>query len=231
MSLLREDDPSEEEMQAWFRPTQTKIKYPPGLQLDPAMLTFDILRTSHLTSPTRLSTEVIINLAENGVPHDPFVRLLKDSIRDIVTGLTTWDGPDAMFNLWINVERAGGVLTGRRAREAIGEARVRGYSNRSPDDVELEEDVDEDGFELEVPSDKTNLHRSVAWWADHISGCPSALEETVMVLLDAGFTPQNSPILREKLQKVVDSKIENRMTKYRFDLGQSCLAFAVPGDQ
>jgi RNA-dependent RNA polymerase len=230
MLLLRErdvlqDDPSfhNEEMRAWVRSSQTKIRYPEGLALDPAMLTFDILRTSHMTSPSRISSEVIINLAENGVPHNVFVELLQTSIREMVKGLTTWDGPDAMLTLWTNVERAGGVLMARRAREAVGEARVRGFSNRSAEEADLEEDdAEEDGFETGAP-------RSIPWWPDQISGCPSTLEETVMTLLDSGFHVKSCPVLRDKLKYVVTKKIENKTGKIRLELEQSCVAFAVPG--
>ncbi|CAA7271027.1 unnamed protein product [Cyclocybe aegerita] len=93
MSIFRDEiSLSDSAMRGWFRPSQTKIRYPPGLQLDPAMLTFDLLRTSHMRSPSRLSTETIINLAENGVPHSRFVDLLKATLREMVKGLTTWDG-------------------------------------------------------------------------------------------------------------------------------------------
>jgi len=226
MLLLRDDIPfCDEEMRAWVRPSQTKIQYPEGLPLDPAMLTFDILRTSHMSSPSRISSEVIINLAENGVKHEVFEELLRTTIREMVKGLTTWDGHDAMFNLWTNVERAGGVLMARRAREAVGEARVRGYSNRSPEEAELEEDdAEEDGLEAGA------LPRSTPWWPDQISGCPSTLEDTVMALLDSGFHVKSCPILRDKLKHVVTKKIENRTANIRLDLEQSCIAFAVPGN-
>ena len=224
MSLLRNDglDP-ENKVQAWFRPSQRKIKYANIPDLDPAKLTFDIIRLSRMRTPAQLSAEVIINLAENRVPSGIFVHLLEDSIRATIKDLTTWEGPDAMFKLWVNVERAGGVLAARRARESICEARVRGYTNKSPDELDLEHDGDdEDDEKLMGP-------RSVAWWTDYVSGCPSSLEETVMVLLDSGFTPQESPILREKLQKIVLSKIENRLQKIRLNVEESCVAFAVPG--
>ncbi|CAA7271026.1 unnamed protein product [Cyclocybe aegerita] len=61
-----------------------------------------------------------------------------------------------------------------------------------------------------------------------ISGCPSTLEETAIVLLDAGFTPQECPVLREKIKKVVTTKVENRTHNLKFDLEYSCTAFAVP---
>src|SRR6266545_6560961 len=121
MSLLR-DDGLHLENKVWFRPSQRKIKYANIPDPDPAKLTFDILRLSHLRTPAQLSTEVIINLAENCVPPDIFVRLLVDSIRTTIKGLTTWESPDAMFKLWVNVERAGGVLAAQRAQETISEA-------------------------------------------------------------------------------------------------------------
>lgn len=224
MFLMADDEKSQDDThRAWVRPSQTKIRYPKELALDPAMLTFDILRTSRLTTPSKISSEIIVNLAENGVPHKVFVDLLKTTIREIVEGLTTWKGPDAMYQLWLNVERAGGVITARRAREAVGEARARGYSSRSTEDVELEDnDEDDDEASDAVP-------RSVAWWADQISGSPSSLFDTVMTLLDSGFQPQMCPVLREKLKMVVTNKIESRTQNPRFEVLESCIAFAVSG--
>ncbi|KAF8163532.1 RNA dependent RNA polymerase-domain-containing protein [Crassisporium funariophilum] len=227
MSLLRDDGNFEDgEMRVWFRPSQRKIKYPPGQPLDPAMLTFDILRTARMTTPVRISAEIIINLAENGVPHHVFTDLFKTSIRQMVAGFTTWDGPDAMYNLWINVERAEGVLSARRAREAVGEARFRGYSNFSPEDLDPEdEEADEDGLNY---FDSAAAQRSTAWWPDQISGCPSSIAETCMTLIDSGFQPQDTPVLREKLKLVVNKKIENWTRKLRLTVEQSLNAFVVP---
>jgi len=221
------DDPEEEAgAKFWVRPSQTKIKYSGGIPLDPAMLTIDLLRTPYMRSPVRLSTDIILNLAENGVPHKEFVHLLQASIQELVKGLTTWEGPDAMLNLWINVERSGAVLRARKARAAGGEARVRGFSERSPEEVELEEeDNDEEG----ISADGQSVPKSLAWWDDEISGCPSSLEETVMVLITSGFNPQKSPVLRDKLKQIVVKKIDNRMENLRFEIDESCIAFAIPG--
>lgn len=228
MLAIRDDDiGNSEDMKVWVRDSQIKIAYPEGIPLGKAHLTIDLLRTSHLSTPSRISSEIIINLAENGVKTSVFVNLLKTSINEVIHGLTTWEGHDAMFNLWCAVERTGGVLAGRRAREAVGEARVRGYRNRSADEEDLDEDEgDEEG---DSPLGNSPAQRSVAWWADQVSGCPSTLEDTVLVLLDSGFTPQTSPVLREKLKQVVAKTIKNRMRKLRFDLPQSCTAFAIPG--
>ncbi|KAF9478503.1 hypothetical protein BDN70DRAFT_44221 [Pholiota conissans] len=224
MILFADDERSTKDdvHRIWPHTSQIKIRYPQELLRDPAMLTIDVLRTSRMTTPSKISAEIIINLAENGVPHKVFVDLLKETIQEIVDGLTNWEGPDAMTKLWTNVERAGGVLSARRAREAVGEARARGYSNKSPEDIELE-DNDEDG------EDSVDVApRSVAWWADEISGCPSSLFDTAMSLVDSGFIPQQCPVLRQKLRMITANKVEARTQNIRFEVLQSCIAFAVP---
>jgi len=209
-----------------IRPSQIKIRYPLGHgQQDPAFRTIELLRTSFMRTPGRLSAETIINLAENCVPSSVFVHLLKSQVREVVEGLTTWEGPDAMYKLWTNVERAGAVLFSRRAREAAGEGRIRGFGDRNREGNEGDDDDADD----EVAFDKDLGERSTAWWADQISGCPSTLEETVMVLLDSGFTPQDSPILRDKLKNVVISKINSTTSNYRYNVLRSATAFVIPG--
>lgn len=74
-----------------------------------------------------------------------------------------------MFDLWISVARAGGVMAQRSARAGL--SRVKGYAEKSdPNELDEDEDVLEP-----VPVEE----RSTAWWGDEISGCPSSLEETV----------------------------------------------------
>ncbi|KAF9465114.1 RNA dependent RNA polymerase-domain-containing protein [Collybia nuda] len=224
MLIQRMDTCLQEDPVVYLRPSQIKINYPSERLADPAHLIIEVLRTSYMRSPARVSPETIINLAENGVPDRIFRNLLKQSITNIIEGLTTWEGPDAMFNLYVNVERAGGVFHARRAREAAGEARARGLGDRSVEEAD-DEDEDEEGLK---EFDRATDERSIAWWVDQISGCPSSLEETVMVLLDAGFTPQTSPVLREKLKKVVTTRVKNNSQKFRFDVLCSAIAFVVP---
>ena len=209
-----------------IRPSQIKIRYPPDRERDPAFRTIELLRTSFMRTPGRLSAETIINLAENRVPPSVFVDLLKFQVREVVEGLTTWEGPDAMYKLWTNVERAGAVLFSRRAREVAGEGRIRGFGDHT---TESDDGGDDDDDDDEVVFDKDLGERSTAWWADQISGCPSTLEETVMVLLDSGFTPQDSPVLRDKLKNVVISKINSATSNYRYNVLQSATAFVIPG--
>lgn len=229
MDELRLKENQSEEHHVSVRPSQTKIRYPVGMPHDPAMLTIDLLRISRLTTPSSISADIIINLAENGVPPIEFVNLFKSFVREIFHGLTTWEGPNAMYNLWVNVERAENVLAARRTREAAGEARARGYTNRSPEDAEPDHNDNDDDNDSSDNSGGNSVPKSVSWWPDHISGCPSSLAETVMVLLDSGFRPQECPMLRDKLKRLLSTKIESKLQKIRFEVAQSCLAFAVPG--
>jgi RNA-dependent RNA polymerase len=193
-----------------------------GVLPDPAHRVIDILRSSHVRTPCRLSVETIINLSENGVPKKVFLDLLHQGLEELVEPLLEWDGPDAMRNLWGKVCRIGGVMSARRAREEPGLARVKGYSHSENG---REEDNSED--EDEIPD--TTEEKSSAWWRDEISGCPSSLEETVMCLIDSGFTPQNCHILRRKLEWVIKGHVRNFIKAYRINVPMSASAFLIPG--
>ncbi|KAF9569288.1 hypothetical protein CPC08DRAFT_701791 [Agrocybe pediades] len=200
-------------------PSQRKIKFAPGVPLDPAHRVIDVLRASHVKAPCRLSVETIMCLAEGGVKRHVFLDLLKQGLDELVQPLLEWEGPDAMRALWSNVRRLGGVMAARRAREEAGLARVKGYADRN-DEVELEDD---EGLPLDVSE-----QRSVAWWTDEVSGCPSSLEETIMRLLDCGFTPQGCPVLRDKMNKFIKARIQNYIKTYRIDVPMSASAFLIP---
>ncbi|KAJ6628702.1 RNA dependent RNA polymerase-domain-containing protein [Mycena sp. CBHHK59/15] len=203
----------------WLRPSQIKVKHTNCR--DPTLRTIDLLRTSHAKTQCRLSVETIINLAENGVPASEFIKLVEVALANLVTPLITWEGQDAMELLWCAVARSGGVMTSRLARKETVLARLKGYMER--DNAELE-DEDEEGTN-EQPT-------STAWWVDNVSGCPSSLEETVMYLLDAGFTPQGCSVLRSKLEKIVKGCVDRSIDSYRIDLpiGMSGMAFLVPDE-
>ncbi|EPQ58296.1 hypothetical protein GLOTRDRAFT_36051 [Gloeophyllum trabeum ATCC 11539] len=214
-----DDDP---EPKAWIRPSQVKIKYTEEQMSDPALRTLDVLRASHMKTPGRLSAEIIINLSHNGVRPKVFIELMAAGLEERVRALTDWEGPDGPFNVWCAVASAGNVFNARAAREAAGEARVNGY--RDKDDDDADDDDDEELIDIEVAVNG----RSSAWWADHISGCPSSLEETCMVLIDAGFTPDTCWVLQAKLREVIKSKIKTYVSKYNFEVFMSCTAFIVP---
>lgn len=219
--LLVENTDTTESPSVILTPSQMKIQYPTHLDPDPAHLIIDLLRSSHSKAPCRLSVETIINLAENGVPKSAFLELLRQGLIELVEPLLDWESPMAMRKLWCNVRKLGGIMAARRAREDAGLARVKGYSEWEAEEVEAD---DEDGFK-QLDSVKQG---SSAWWNDEISGCPSSLEETVMYLIDAGFTPQTCPVLRSKLEKIVKSSVKNYIKAYRIDVPMSASAFLVP---
>ncbi|KAK7060569.1 hypothetical protein VNI00_001335 [Paramarasmius palmivorus] len=215
--LLQHPTDRSDTPQAWLRPSQSKIKYS-NIGDDDCRLIIDVLRSCHSRSNCVLGAETIINMAENGVPGKEFKKLLDAGFDRLYSSLTTWEGEDAMYDLWVTTMRVGGVRAARAARAHAGLARVKGYSERDAQDVE-----DEDGL-----LDENDEESSVAWWCDEISQQPSSLEETVMRLLDAGFTPDSCPILLEKLSKIIETSILNHGTKYRIEVPMSCMTFIQP---
>ncbi|KAF8189916.1 RNA dependent RNA polymerase-domain-containing protein [Mycena galopus ATCC 62051] len=226
MLLLWPESTKEATPKVAFRnPSQIKIRYSEEAKAHPANATMDILRFSRTTCPARISPEVIINLEHNGVPAQVFVRMQEAYIAQGVDELLFWakepgrDTPEAMRRLWMAVEKSEGVYFARRMREAAGEARIRGFGDHSNDFAPEDE---------EEEFDNTINQRSTAWWPDYVSGCPSSLAETCMALIDSGFVPQSSPVLREKLKQIVLTKIRYRSTHFRYEVVQSASAFVVP---
>jgi len=168
----------------------------------------------------RLSHEILVNLAENGVKPSVFSRLIQNNLVEIVDKFMKWDDT---IDLWRTVARHGGVLFQRRTRECGGEARSRGYEKYETADDAEEEDDDEDGLRQ-----MQDMEKSTAWWRDEISGCPSTLEETVMVLLDSGFTPAGCPVLQGKLKPIVRSRLLSS-SNCKPQVNMSCTAFIIPG--
>jgi hypothetical protein len=124
--------------------------------------------------------------------------------------------------LWQQVARTGGVIAARRAREAGGEARAKGYGEVVHEELAVE---DEDDLQL----GSGLREHSTAWWSDPVSGCPSTIEETIIGLLDSGFTPENCAVLRDKLKQVVKIRINAYVNRFKIEVPMSCTAFVVPG--
>lgn len=215
-------DDKSEEPQVWLRPSQQKIIYPKSAT-DTAYYVAEILRYSKPKHSSRLSAEVIINLAENDVPLAVFANLLKDDLERIYNCLADWDSEKAMIKLHGNVGRLGSVMAARLARELRGESRVRGFSSREEEDEEEELD---DVLAYDIAINDT----STAWWEDEISGCPSSLEEFVLVLLKSGFRPDSCPVLALKLNEVLKKCLKSQIDRYRIPVAKSCEAFIIPGE-
>jgi RNA-dependent RNA polymerase len=173
-----------------------------------------------MQSSVKISREIIINLSENGVSTSIFTELLEQSVKDTTLSLLSWDGPDAMAQLWATVFIEGNVMSGRLARKSSWTAKASGI--RSYIDQDDANDDDE-------PNDDDSLLHSIAWWGDEISGCPSSLEETVLAFLDTGFHPSTNSILAARLHEVAKTAVKSSISKSRVRIPMSCRALIVPG--
>ncbi|EIN08814.1 hypothetical protein PUNSTDRAFT_44349 [Punctularia strigosozonata HHB-11173 SS5] len=209
--------------QAWLRPSQVKIKYTEAQLENPSRRSLDILRLGHLRTPSRASTEVLIVWSDNGVPATAITAHLQRMLQELTNTLTDFDRPNAMRNLWYQIAKARSVLSQRRARYAAGEARALGLGSYDY----VEEDDGDDGGDGDF--DPAFHEQSAAWWPDEISGSPSTLEETVMALLDSGFTPACG-VLASKLDNVIRSILMNfvKPPRFKIELPMSCTAFITP---
>ncbi|KAJ7054338.1 RNA dependent RNA polymerase-domain-containing protein [Mycena amicta] len=191
---------------AFRNPSQVKIVYNQAAQENIANATVDLLRFSRTKTPAHV-----------------FVRLQESHLALGVEDMLLWakgparDGFGHMQDLYRAVEKSENVYSARRFREVGGEARIHGFEQYGET-----EDMEDDSFEDIIHA------KSAAWWPDYISGSPSSLAETVMALLDSGFTPQSLPVLRDKLKQIVRSKIIYRTQTFNFDIQQSAGAFVVP---
>ncbi|KIK68052.1 hypothetical protein GYMLUDRAFT_216523 [Collybiopsis luxurians FD-317 M1] len=215
--LLQHPDDDHLEPRVWIRNSMNKIKYL-NLNSDRALCVVDVLRASHPRFTCKLSSETIIILAENGVPKKVFFSLLDKTLDSLVTSLTTWETRHDMEELWLTLSRLGGVFSARSARQKSGMARVQGYS-----ELDAHDDDDDDGLD-----DGGDEERSTAWWDDEVSGQPSSLEETVMGLIDGSFKPQECPVMRDKLKKILISQITNHVANFRIEVPMSFTAFILP---
>jgi RNA-dependent RNA polymerase len=194
----------------WIRRSQMKVQLP-FLGKDSAHVIFDLVaQSNNITVPSRLNKQLTINLAENGVDAQVFEELLRDGLTDIYDSLTQWDGPGAMPLLWSNVNNLGGVSRTRLQKVARGLARVIGLAKRFDMDREDAEDEDDEDDE-EVEAEVRTLH------------------QTVLDLVQAGFSPQKSPFLHEKMRTVLELAMKKFLKKYHIEVPQSAEAFIVPG--
>lgn len=179
----------------WIRDSMNKIKYAafdtPGRDLDPAMLTLDIVRTARVT-PAKSSAETIVNMGCNGVPSSVFIDLMKTAMKDLVTSLTTWDSEQDLVNLCATVERLSGRVARNQARLIGGEARARGLGRAGFG----ERDVDDPDPEDEEPSEVDP------------GGAPVIWEQQVIDLLQATFQPKSCGKLTSLLERVVTQAVK-----------------------
>jgi RNA-dependent RNA polymerase len=199
------------------------LQYPKAAPVPVHRRIIDVLRCSRMTDGSKISSEVIINLAENRVPWEVFKSLITTNFQALLDDWLCFDRPDFAVHLRSFVMRNSNVLGARQARLLAGEARARGLKWHYKT-VEVAEDE-------EAAEDDDDHAHSSAWWPDPISRLPSSLEETVIEFLDAGFTPANCPVLRKKLLECIKSSLHRCINppRYSIPVPMSCFGFFMPG--
>ena len=200
----------------WIRDSQYKIKLGPPVGWDRSHRIFDLVRLQRLTVPSSLYMQTIMNMSYNGVEDKVFSKLLEDGLRREIDPLITWTGQHASARLAKAVENAGGLMGTRLGRLVGSEARVYNYirDEDKQDDPDLSDDEGEN---------KKLIERHV------LSGFPISLHESTRELLQAGFHPLTSSIVREKMKNIVKVVMDQYMEQYHITVPQSVEAFIVPG--
>ncbi|TDL26400.1 hypothetical protein BD410DRAFT_763609 [Rickenella mellea] len=200
----------------WIRASQNKINLPPNKPLDRSHRIFDLVRLTRLTTPSYLYAQTIMNMSHNGVEDSVFKKLFEDRLREEIEPLTNWNTPDEHKLLVKAVADAGKIVGSRMRREAGFSARALGYIRDDDNGSDEEPDVDEGEYNRGLVDRNPE------------SGCPSTLHESIIEMLEAGFTPKQSPFLRDKIKWVVKSIIDSHVGKFHIPIAQSVEAFVVP---
>lgn len=73
----------------WIRESQRKIILE---TFTPAQLVFEVVRVAHASYPVRISSDIIVNLAENGVDHKVLCDLAVSGLEDDISKFQIDDG-------------------------------------------------------------------------------------------------------------------------------------------
>ena len=111
------------ELAVYLRPSQMKIKRALVPNLDPAHLEISVLRPGRMTTSVKVSQDIVVCLAENGVPMAVFEERLRQQLRDVVSRfLEIWPRKSEpgqasdVVRLWAEVERTGNDVQTTRIR-------------------------------------------------------------------------------------------------------------------
>lgn len=224
-----------EEPKIWIRDSQIKImltKFTSDGQFDPAQLRglhpshliFDLVQPSRVSHPARLGKHTIMNLSHNGVPTDILKTLMEDSLENLITPFMQWTGPHAMELLWNAVNTSGRVSLTRLQRQAAGASRALGLSGRFGGD----EDSDSEDSEDESPASSPASTQS-STSGDVMAASQDTLAESILRMLQSGFSPLNNLKLYNDLKILVRLSIDSFIKEYRIVMDHSADAFIIPG--
>ena len=206
-----------EEPKIWIRESQNKINLDlRSPDTSRAHLIFDLVAPAHLTYPTRLNMQTIVNLSHNGVPNYVFEKLMEDGIQSDFQKLTAWEGETAMKSLLHTVAHLGGLSGIRLGRELAGLGRALGYGR--PEKVELSSEELQGNFDSPHVTGRTKFSRE-----------PTVLVEKIFEMIAAGFHPLTSRVLWEDLEQMVKNHIACYILSFHIPTPESLEAFIIPG--
>lgn len=207
-----------EEPKIWIRESQNKISLDlKSPNTSRAHFIFDLVAPAHLTYPTRLNMQTIVNLSHNGVPNHLFEKLMEDGIRSDFQRLTAWEGETAMKSLLHTVAQLGGLSGIRLGRELAGLGRALGHGK--PERAELSSE------ELQGDCDPLRVNGRTKF-----SGEPTSLVEKIFEMIAAGFHPLTSRVLWEDLEQMVKNYISSYILSFHIPTPESLEAFVIPGE-
>ncbi|KAI8374113.1 RNA dependent RNA polymerase-domain-containing protein [Radiomyces spectabilis] len=209
----------------WIEIRSSQRKFKTGtpqfdLSIDPLHYTFDLVNNSVCIHPSNLNTQLIQCLTAGGVTSSIFVDLLKDYLRQLVS-VVTEDHSIKLLRDW--VAKAGGIM---RSRWEMEDTEKSVWREQLIDSDFLGRFLDEeegDNAEMKPASMKTNDY----WKVNAYSGNPCGLHESLIRLLDAGFTLTNTHVAH-KVTQVFRDIMHSVTTKYKIEIQQSCTVTCIP---
>ena len=111
----------------------------------------------------------------------------------------------------------------RLRQEAGGSARALGLTNgwRDPWENELLGELEDEDLASES---------SLGIPTGALSGLPHNLAESILSFLAAGFSPNTTLLLKQKLDTFINTVTGEHLQKFRVAIPQSVEGFAVPGE-
>lgn len=216
MLLLHPSD-NAEEPKIWIRCSQKKINLPTPLGREHCIL--ELLCPSRVVTPSHLNTQVIMNMAHNGVPSESFSRLTDEDLSNTIRPLKDWRSPVAVAQAVYRLGRINGV---RLQRIAPGNTRALGLARDFHREDQFEDDIEEE-LRLSGAQPPGYSGRCV------FSGAPFSVHESAFELLLAGFQPPELEYLYKKIHSITALAVDGATKNLRITIAQSLEAYIIPG--
>ncbi|PPR02365.1 hypothetical protein CVT24_011709 [Panaeolus cyanescens] len=202
---------SSEEPKIWIRESQKKIHYS---SFDRSHLIFDLLATTSHSGEMHLTEQSILNMYANGIPEELLVKMMEESLSDVILPLLEWENPVILSDA---ISRLGNVAGTRAQRAAAARSRALGLSRREFGEEKHEET---DGEYITVSSTSYTGRNMY-------SKAPYAIAEYAIELIQPGFMPGSNERLFEKMKYLIENAIDKAVTDCRIPAKHSFGAYVA----